>query len=101
MTNEETLQALNATYSQFKDTETKAGKKSDVLKYANNAVVSLFPNVKDNNGDVWHALEQKQAIKQFYIDYVTADYSKEKSIDLETAQKDVETALHDFFNKIK
>lgn len=101
MTNEETLQALNATYSQFKDTETKAGKKSDVLKYANNAVISLFPNVKDNNGDVWHALEQKQAIKQFYIDYVTADYSKEKSIDLETAQKDVETALHDFFNKIK
>ena len=101
MTNTETLQALNATYLQLKDTETKAGKKSDVLKYANNAVVSLFPNVKDNNGDVWHALEQKQAIKTFYIDYVAADYAEEKNCDLDHAQKTVETALHDFFNSIK
>lgn len=94
MTNEETLQALNATYQSDKTN-------NDVLKKARNAVVSLFPNVKDNNGDVWQALTQKKAIKDFYIEYVTADYSEEKKIDLETAQSDVENDLHDFFNTIK
>ena len=99
MANDETLQALNTTYNTLKDD--KRNKGNDAIKNAHNAIIQLFPNVKDNNGDVWHALEQKQAIKTFYIDYVTADYAKEKNCDLDHAQKAVETALHDFFNSIK
>ena len=99
MANEETLKALKDTYNAFKSDPKN---KMDVLHKAQNAVVALFPNVADNNGDVWHALEQKQAIKTFYIDYVTADYAKEiKTENLELAQKDVENALHNFFNSIK
>lgn len=99
MANDETLQVLNTTYNALKDD--KRNKGNDAIKNAHNAIIQLFPNVKDNNGDVWHALEQKQAIKTFYIDYVTADYAKEKNCDLDHAQKAVETALHDFFNSIK
>lgn len=99
MTNDETLQALNATYNALKNDE--RNKSNDAIKNAHNAILQLFPNVKDNSGDQWHALEQKQAIKTFYIDYVTADYAKEKNCDIDHAQKAVETALHDFFNTIK
>lgn len=99
MANDETLKALNETYNALKNDPKN---KMDVLHKAHNAVAALFPNVNDNNADVWHALEQKQAIKDFYIDYVTADYAKEqKTTNLELAQKNVETALHDFFNTIK
>ena len=99
MTNEETLQALKDTYNALKSDPKN---KMDVLHKARNAVAALFPNVNDNNADVWHALEQKQAIKDFYIDYVTADYATEQKItNLELAQKNVENALHDFFNTIK
>lgn len=94
-----TLQALKDTYNALKNDDKY--KANGALKNANNAIISLFPNVTDNNGDVWHALEQKQAIKTFYTEYVTADYASEKDCDLDHAQKAVESALHDFFNTIK
>ena len=96
--NKDVLQALNDVYNSIKNDPKK---KADVLKMAQNAIVSLFPNVTNNNGDVWHALKEKQAIKTFYIDYITAEYATEKNIKQDDAQKAVETALHDFFNKIK
>lgn len=96
--NKDTSQKLNDVYNSLKKDQKK---KKDVLTMAQNAIVALFPNVTDNNGDVWHALTEKQAIKTFYIDYITAEYATEKNINNDDAQKAVEIALHDFFNKIK
>lgn len=93
----DTLKALKDTYDALKN---KNGKKN-TLKTALNTVISLFPNVTDNNGDAWRALTEKQNIKTFYNDFISADYAEEKNCSLEDAQKEVLTALHDFFNSIK
>ncbi len=93
-----TLQDLETRYNAMKaDTNNKA----DILQKALNTINSLFPQVHNDNANAWNALKDKGIIKQFYNDYVTADYAKEKNITHDDAKPHVEKALHDFLNKIK
>lgn len=80
----------------------------DILEKAKAAVVSLFPQVESDSENAWRALTEKPAIKSFYMDFVSADYAKEKGYDIENdpgqkdqALKDVRNALYDFFKSIK
>ena len=93
-----TLQDLETRYNAMK---ADANNKADILQKALNTINSLFPQVQNDNANAWNALKDKGIIKQFYNDYVTADYAKEKNITQDDAKPHVEKALHDFLNTIK
>lgn len=92
---------LQTAYNALKDTY------PDPIERAEKAIIQAYPNALENNTDAWNALKDKEQIKQFYIDFVTADYATSKQLninkphELEQAQKATENALHDFLNKIK
>ena len=79
----------------------------DPLERAEQAIIQVYPNALDNTTDAWNALKDKEQIKHFYCDFVTADYAifynldLNKQHDLEQAQKATREALHNFLNKIK
>lgn len=93
-----TLQDLETRYNAMK---ADAKNKADILQKALNTINSLFPQVQNDNANAWNALKDKGIIKQFYNDYVTADFAKENNITQDDAKPHVEKALHDFLNTIK
>jgi len=94
----EQLNAINDTYKAMK---ADANNTCDILQKAKKAIIATYPDIESNNTNAWNALKDKAIIKQFFIDYVVADYANEKTLELETAQKQVEKVMHDFFNNIK
>lgn len=80
---------------------------ADPIECANKTITQTYPNVIGSTADAWNALKDKEQIRQFYIDFVTADYAAAKGLDitkpreLEQAKKATEIAMNEFFDTIK
>ena len=80
---------------------------SDPIECANKTILQLYPDATESTSDAWNALKDKEQIKQFYLDFVAADYANAKGLDInntreqEHAQTAIKIALHEFFDTIK
>lgn len=79
----------------------------DPIERAKKTILQIYPNAIGNTSDAWNALKDKEQIRQFYIDFVAADYATEKGLDVnkpheqEHAKTAIEIAMHEFFDTIK